>query len=195
MKKIAMLILILLFSLNTSVASAQKAQYEEFYNPAGFRAEWTNPYSEEYVASLDKKFTEWEKSMGQEYYSITLDNENKFYSYDVYNLLSFSTLYGVGSGFAYQDESFFGATDEIRFYVVDMKASYDGNHLYIFAVDITDYQPRVLYMDGDFGEGKGLDLIDTANSELYQLFYNHVKDELVERMGSDVYLMDFFFLE
>lgn len=50
-------------------------------------------------------------------------------------------------------------------------------------------------MDGDFGEGKGLDLIDTANSELYQLFYNHVKDELVERMGSDVYLMDFFFLE
>lgn len=76
-----------------------------------------------------------------------------------------------------------------------MKASYDGNHLYVFAVDITDYQPRVLYMDGDFGEGKGLDLIDTANSELYQWFYNHVKDELVERMGSDVYLMDFFFLE
>lgn len=65
MKKIAMLILILLFSLNTSVASAQKAQYEEFYNPAGFRAEWTNPYSEEYVASLDKKFTEWENQWGK----------------------------------------------------------------------------------------------------------------------------------
>lgn len=88
MKKIAMLILILLFSLNTSVASAQKAQYEEFYNPAGFRAEWSNPYSEEYVASLDKKFTEWEKSMGQEYYSITLDNENKLIlmMYIIYSL-------------------------------------------------------------------------------------------------------------
>ena len=31
MKEIAMLILILLFSLNTSVTSAQKTQYEEFY--------------------------------------------------------------------------------------------------------------------------------------------------------------------
>lgn len=133
--------------------------------------------------------------MDQEYYSITLDNGKRFHSYDIYNLLSFTQVYGVNTGFAYQEESFFGATDEIRFYVVDVKASYDGQHLYIFAIDITDYEPRVLYMEGDFSEGKGLDLVDTANEELYQLFYNHVKDELVERMGQDLYLYDFFFLK